>query len=94
MLLAGAFSVLNQIMDIAPEILIGGAVDVVVRREGSWLAGFGVVAVEDQLIVLAILTFVVWVLESTFEYGYGLLWRNLAQTVEHELRVETDGDHQ
>jgi ATP-binding cassette, subfamily B, bacterial len=48
-----------------------------------------VVAVEDQLIVLAILTFVVWVLESTFEYGYGLLWRNLAQTVEHELRVET-----
>lgn len=89
MLLAGAFSVLNKIMDIAPEILIGGAVDVVVRREGSWLAGFGVVAVEDQLVVLAVLTFVVWVLESVFEYAYGLLWRNLAQTVQHELRVET-----
>lgn len=89
MLLAGVFSVLNKIMDIAPEILIGGAVDVVVRREGSWLAGFGVVDVEDQLVVLAGLTFVVWVLESVFEYAYGLLWRNLAQTVQHELRVET-----
>jgi ATP-binding cassette, subfamily B, bacterial len=88
-LVASLFSVLNQIMDIAPELLIGGAVDVVVRRERSWLAGFGVVAVEDQLVVLAILTFAVWVLESAFEYAYGLVWRNLAQTVQHELRVET-----
>ncbi len=87
--LASFYSVTNKILDIAPEILIGGAVDVVVRRENSWLAGFGVVDVRNQILVLAALTFVVWILESAFEYAYELVWRNLAQTVQHELRVET-----
>ncbi len=86
---ASTLSVVNKVLDIAPEILIGGAVDIVVRRERSWLSGFGVVAVRDQILVLAALTFVVWALESLTEYGYELLWRNLAQTVEHQLRVET-----
>jgi ATP-binding cassette subfamily B protein len=31
----------------------------------------------------------IWGLESLFEYFYGILWRNLAQTVQHELRLET-----
>lgn len=87
--LASIYSVVNKILDIAPEILIGGAVDVVVRREKSWLSGFGVVDVHDQILVLAVLTFVVWALESVTEYAYQLVWRNLAQTVQHELRVET-----
>ena len=38
--------------------------------------------------VLAAITFVVWLLESLFEYLYGVLWRNLAQTVQHELRIQ------
>jgi len=88
---ATVFSVLNKIMDIAPEILIGGAVDVVVRREDSFLAGFGLTDVRTQLLVLAGLTFVVWALESTFEYAYGVAWRNLAQTIQHELRVDAYG---
>ena len=88
---ATVFSVLNKIMDIAPEILIGGAVDVVVRREDSFLASFGLTDVRTQLLVLAGLTFVVWALESTFEYAYGVAWRNLAQTIQHELRVDAYG---
>ena len=28
-------------------------------------------------------------MESLFEYFYGVLWRNLAQTVQHELRLNT-----
>lgn len=35
------------------------------------------------------LTFLIWGLESLFEYFYGVLWRNLAQTVQHELRLDT-----
>ncbi|HZG43398.1 MAG TPA: ABC transporter ATP-binding protein, partial [Longimicrobium sp.] len=42
----------------------------------------------QQLMVLAGITFVVWVLESLFEYLYGVLWRNLAQTIQHELRQD------
>ena len=88
MVLAATCSVLNKLFDLAPPVLIGLAVDVVVKRNGSWLAGFGMASVPGQLTVLAILSFLVWSAESLFEYLYALLWRNLAQTVQHELRLE------
>jgi len=87
--LATLCSVLNKIWDLAPPLLIGLAVDVVVQREESFLAGFGIENAWHQLILLSILTFFIWGLESLFEYFYGILWRNLAQTVQHELRLET-----
>jgi len=86
--LAIACSVLNKLFDLAPPVLIGLAVDVVVKQQHSWLAQFGVGGVPSQLAVLAVLSFVIWSAESLFEYLYGLLWRNLAQTVQHELRIE------
>ena len=87
--LATLCSVLNKIWDLAPPLLIGLAVDVVVQREESFLAGFGIENAWHQLILLSVLTFIIWGLESLFEYFYGILWRNLAQTVQHELRLET-----
>ena len=87
--LATLCSVLNKIWDLAPPLLIGLAVDVVVQREESFLAGFGIEDAWHQLILLSVLTFLIWGLESLFEYFYGILWRNLAQTVQHELRLET-----
>jgi len=88
MLLASACSVLNKLFDLAPPVLIGAAVDVIVQQEASFLARFGVVEVWDQLLLLSGVTLAVWLLESLFQYLYGILWRNLAQTVEHELRVD------
>ena len=87
--LATLCSVLNKIWDLAPPLLIGLAVDVVVQRDESFLAGFGIENAWHQLILLSVLTFFIWGLESLFEYFYGVLWRNLAQTVQHELRLET-----
>ncbi|MFT4704896.1 MAG: ATP-binding cassette subfamily B protein [Bradymonadia bacterium] len=81
-------SVLNKLFDLAPPALIGAAIDVVVNQEQSLLAGYGVVDVMDQLIVLTVLTFLIWGAESVFEYLYAILWRNLAQAVEHDLRVD------
>jgi ATP-binding cassette subfamily B protein len=88
---ATSCSVLNKIFDLAPPLLIGAAVDVVVKREDSLLAGWGFPEPRDQLVVLAVLTLVIWGLESVFEYAYGVLWRNLAQTVQHELRRDVYG---
>ena len=82
-------SILNKIWDLAPPLLIGVAVDVVVQKEDSLLAHWGIVDPWNQLIVLAIATFVIWGLESLFEYFYAVLWRNLAQTVQHNLRLTT-----
>lgn len=86
---AVVWSVANKAMDIAPPFLIGMAVDVVVRREDSFLASFGIADPRTQLIVLATITFVVWALESLFEYLQSLAWRNLAQTVQHDVRIDT-----
>ena len=85
---ATAWSVTNKALDIAPPFLIGLAVDVVVNKEDSFLSRFGVAEPRDQLVVLAVITFVVWALESVFEYLHGVAWRNLAQTVQHELRID------
>ena len=87
--LASFCSITNKIWDLAPPLLIGLAVDVVVEREDSFLASLGFIDPWHQLILLSVLTFAIWGLESLFEYFYGVLWRNLAQTVQHELRLDT-----
>ncbi len=86
--LASACSVLNKIFDLGPPALIGAAVDVIVQQENSFLARLGVIDVWDQLVILSVVTFLIWVLESLFQYAYALLWRNLAQTIQHDLRIE------
>jgi len=84
---ASSYSVLNKIFDIMPEVLIGVAVDVVVNREASFIASLGYPDLMTQLGILAVLTFVIWLLESVFEYLYMIKWRNLAQTLQHEMRI-------
>ncbi len=88
MWLATLFSVLNKIFDLAPPLLIGAAVDVVVMKEESVLSTYGYMDTKEQLIILSILTVIIWVLESLFEYFYGVLWRNLAQSVQHDFRLD------
>ncbi|MAK41586.1 MAG: ABC transporter, partial [Euryarchaeota archaeon] len=79
---------MNKFWDLAPPLLIGMAVDVVVMKEDSLLGDLGYTDPWTQLIILSLLTFGVWVLESMFEYWFGILWRNLAQTVQHEMRMD------
>lgn len=87
--MATLWSFLNKAMDIAPPFLIGMAIDVVVRQEDSFLASLGIGDPRTQLVVLAAITFVVWALESLFEYLLGVSWRNLAQTIQHDLRIDS-----
>jgi ATP-binding cassette, subfamily B, bacterial len=86
--LASLCSVLNKTFDLAPPVLIGLAVDVVVQQEDSWIADWGIATIRDQFLVLALLTFVIWSLESAFEYAYAWMWRNLAQTIQRDMRVD------
>lgn len=86
--LATLYSVLGKIFDIAPPILIGVAVDTVVEQRNSLLAGFGIANPSEQLLVLGIVTLIVWILESLFEYIQRIHWRGLAQSMQHDLRVD------
>ena len=83
-----ACSILNKIFDLAPPALIGAAVDVVVKKQDSLIAHWGVRDVFQQLLVLTFLSFIIWGLESVFEYAYSWLWRNLAQSIQHDLRID------
>ncbi|MBT8191775.1 MAG: ABC transporter ATP-binding protein, partial [Acidimicrobiia bacterium] len=83
-----SFSILNKVFDILPPLLIGLGVDTVVEREGSFIANFGPDDIMGQLWFLAAITAVVWVLESVFEYLLKVYWRNLAQDIQHEIRLD------
>ena len=86
-IVASLCSVLNKVWDLAPPVLIGMAIDVVSARENSFLADMGYEDVHLQLYILTGITVIIWVLESLFQYFYAVLWRNLAQTAQHELRM-------
>jgi ATP-binding cassette subfamily B protein len=83
-----ACSILNKIFDLAPPALIGAAVDVVVKKQDSLIAQLGVKDIFAQLLILVFLSFIIWGLESIFEYAHARLWRNLAQTIQHDLRLD------
>ncbi|MGC1306478.1 MAG: ABC transporter ATP-binding protein [Phormidesmis sp.] len=86
--LASLCSVLNTVFDLAPPALIGVAIDIVVAQQDSILARWGITELRSQFIVLSLLTFLVWMLESAFQYAYEWLWRNLAQSMQDDLRMD------
>ena len=88
MLLASIFSILNKVFDLAPEILIGIAVDLVVTKEASFVASLGFKTATAQMIFLGIATFLIWAFESLFQYLYMVSWKNLSQNVEHDIRMD------
>lgn len=87
--LATLCSIANKLFDLAPPFLIGMAVDIVVRREGSFLAAaLGIESLSGQLVALGALNALLWVLESVFEYLFKVLWRGLAQDIQHDARLD------
>ena len=85
---ASLYSILNKIFDIAPPVLIGLAVDTVVKGEESFVAEMGIIDKTNQIYALGILTFFIWAFESFFEFMLKVKWRHLAQEVQHSLRIE------
>lgn len=86
--LSSACSILNKIFDLAPPAIIGVAVNVVVSKNNSLLAHWGITSVVRQLAFLSFISLIIWSLESIFEYAYERLWRELAQNIQHDLRLE------
>jgi len=86
--LATLFSILNKLFDLAPPVLIGAAVDVVVQGEESLIGRLGVTDPFEQLLWLAGITVIVWVFESVFQYLFEIYWRDLAQFTQDSLRKD------
>ena len=82
------YSILNKIFDLAPPVLIGIAIDIVVEGSDSFIGNLGYSDRRQQLIILALLTFIIWGLESAFDYLAAVTWRNISQDIEHSLRTD------
>ncbi|MEE2681973.1 MAG: ABC transporter ATP-binding protein [Planctomycetota bacterium] len=87
-LLASSCSILNKLFDLAPPFIIGAAVDVVVQKQDSIVARLGIADPFMQLVLLGVLTAIIWTFESLFEWLFGVLWRHLAQAIQHEARMD------
>ena len=55
------------------------------KRQAKW----GIKDTFGQLLALTFISLIVWGLESIFQYAYQRLWRNLAQNIQHDLRIKT-----
>ncbi len=86
--LATLFSITNKLFDLLPTTMVGLAVDVIVQQENALMAKLGISGVMNQLLWLAGITALVHIFESLFQYLYEVRWRNLAQHVQHTLRVD------
>ena len=82
------YSILNKLFDLAPPVLIGIAIDIVVEGSESFIGNFGFEDRRQQLIILAFITFVIWGFESIFDYVAAVTWRNIAQDLQHSMRTE------
>ena len=68
--------------------MIGIAIDIVVEGSDSFIGNLGYSDRRQQLIILAVLTFIIWGLESAFDYIAAVTWRNISQDIEHSLRTD------
>lgn len=81
-------SAINKVCDIIPEVLIGVAIDVVVRPEESVVTQLGIIDPANQLWFVGFLAALFWILESVFEYLYAISWRHIALSMQHQLRLQ------
>lgn len=87
-------TILHNVFDVLPDILIGIAVDIVVNKQNSFVARLGISNVMIQLSILAGLVFVVWASEALCQYLSQVGWMKIAQLVQHDLRMEAYGHMQ
>lgn len=85
---ACCYSIVNKTLDVLPEILIGVAVDIVAGKQARILSNFPDISRKNQLLILTVIIFFIWALESIFEYLHTTSWRRLTQLTQHRLRLD------
>ena len=89
-LFASSSSVANKVLDLMPPLLVGWVIDSVRGEPPAWIRS--VVPGADPFsmaLFLAILTVLIFFLESVFQWMYQYGFMTLAQKVQHTLRTRT-----
>lgn len=81
-------AVVNKVLDLMPPFLTAWLIDAVSGQSPSWIKnGLGITDPWHTALFIAALTFVIFGLESFFEWLYQRGFRDLAQEVQHRLRI-------
>ncbi len=82
-------SILNKVLDLMPPILIGWVIDSVRREPPAWIeALIGISNPWHMAIFLACLGVAIFGLESLFQWMYQCRFMTLAQSIQHQLRMD------
>ena len=82
------YSVVNKVFDLAPPILVAWLIDSVTGNAPLWMSGFGLTEMFPQVVFIAILTVVIFSVESVSEWGCAYGFMTIAQDMQHRLRVD------
>jgi ATP-binding cassette subfamily B protein len=82
-------SITNKTLDLMPPLLVGWVIDSLRGAPPGWISGLaGTRDPWSMAMVLAGLSVAIFFFESLFEWLYQRAFRNLAQTVQHDLRMD------
>jgi len=79
-------SATNKVLDLAPPVLVAWLTDVIVGTPPSWISFIG--DKFAQIVFVAVLTVLIFGLESVFQWMYQYGFMTLAQNVQHKLRLD------
>lgn len=85
---ASALSILAQVLYMTPLLFLGWMLAVLTKGPTASLMRLGLASGAGQLWFLAGVTLVVFVSFAVVSFTAGMMWRDLAQTVQHEWRSE------
>jgi ATP-binding cassette subfamily B protein len=83
-----ASSITNKVLDLAPPIIVAWLIDSVTGNAPGFMSALGLSEMFSQIVFLAILTVVIFGLESLSQWGYAYGFMTIAQNMQHRLRVD------
>jgi len=89
--LASLLSIFAQIFDMAPALIIGWMIVVLITGKSAVLAGLGLATISSQfwlLVGIIVLVCAIFIVAAALSFSASALWRNLAQSVQHEWLTE------
>jgi len=86
--MTSALTVVGQVLFLAPAMFIGWMFSVLTAGPSALLVRLGLTSAAGQLWFLAGVTASILVAYAVVSFIAGVLWRDLAQTVQHEWRAE------
>jgi len=87
--LATAASITNKVLDLMPPLLVGWLVDIVSGHSPSWLRPYTNNDAWSGAIFIAVAIVVIFALESLTEWIFQKGFLNIAQDMQHRIRLDT-----